>query len=371
MKRDAHYYALLAFCRACGFKKESAHTIAYASQFIDDARINLMYLNPENIEVDHDLVDQRSAFFNMATCHSYFRLETFNYEAMVNDTVAFHFVPGLKGENFTKKLRCREESPIIMDIIKEVLLEDDLIKLGMVLHVYVDTFSHQGFSGMVSKVNAIKNCEAYNKKPLGLFDRTLKILKQLTREKYEFLFDKVAPAYGHAQALDYPDLPYLVWTYEYDYSDEFNGAYKKIVIDNNDRYQRAFRGIQKLLGAYLEQHQHHRDKMLQFENIEILMNALVLEAHDKDRIKNWQRIFIEQGLFNVEDQGLLSYKDDLWLNEAFLNYNPKIFDNRVVEDVRLADNFASSKWYGFYKAAKWYKETFFKICAKYQLNIPN
>ena len=39
MKIDAHYYALLAFCRACGFDKESACTIAHASQFVDDAKI--------------------------------------------------------------------------------------------------------------------------------------------------------------------------------------------------------------------------------------------------------------------------------------------------------------------------------------------
>lgn len=371
MKRDAHYYALLAFCRACGFSKESAQVIAHASQFVDDAKINLIYLDPENFNVQYELVNQRPAFFNMATCHSYFRMETFNYEAMVNNTVAFHFVPGLKGENFTKRLRCMEESPIIMDILEEVLLEDDLIKLGMVLHIYVDTFSHQGFSGIVSKVNAIKNCEAQNKKSLGLLDRTLKILKQLTQDRYEIYFDKITPAYGHAQALDYPDLPYLEWTYEYDYSDEFNGSYKKIVIDNKDRYQRAFRGVQNLLETYLRQHQHYRDDIVEFKDREILMDALVYEAHDKDRIKNWQSVLVEQGLLNEEDQDILSYEDDRWLKEAFTNYDRKVFDNRVVENARLVNNFESSNWYGFYTAAKWYKEKFFTICGKYQLDIQN
>jgi hypothetical protein len=37
MKIDAHYYAVLGFCRACGFGKASAYDIAYASQFVDDA----------------------------------------------------------------------------------------------------------------------------------------------------------------------------------------------------------------------------------------------------------------------------------------------------------------------------------------------
>ncbi|HVJ48839.1 DUF6765 family protein [Desulfitobacterium sp.] len=371
MKRDAHYYAILAFCRTCGFSKKSAQIIAYASQLVDDAKINLIFFNPSNSIIEYDLVNNRPAFFNMATCHSYFRVKTFNYEAMVNNTVAFHFVPGCKGENFTKKLRCRAESPIIMAILKDVLLEDNLIKLGIVLHVYADTFSHQGFSGMLSKVNDIKNCEASNKKPLGLLDRTLKIFKQLGQEKYENYFDHIMPAYGHGQALDYPDLPYLVWSYEYDFSDEFNGSYKKVVIDNKDRYQGAFMGIRNYLETYLTNHQQYVDQKLKFKNFDTLRNALVLEAHDKNREKNWQRVLVEQGLVSKDDQDLLIYEDDQWLKEAFYNYDRKVFDNREVDGVQLADNFVTSNWYGFYLAVKWYKKKFFHYCEKYQLNIPN
>jgi len=42
LKKDAHFYAVLALSRACGFKKKSANDIAYASQFVDDAKINLI-----------------------------------------------------------------------------------------------------------------------------------------------------------------------------------------------------------------------------------------------------------------------------------------------------------------------------------------
>ena len=185
MNRDAHYYAILAFCRACGFKKNSAHVIAYASQFVDDAKINLIFFNRSSLIFEHDIVENRPALFNMATCHSYFRIKTFNYEAMVNNTCAFHFVPGCKGENFTKKLRCKEESPVILDLLNDVSLEDDLIKLGIVLHTYADTFSHQGFSGMLSKVNDIKNCKLRNKVYLGLLDRILHIFKQFSLMKHK------------------------------------------------------------------------------------------------------------------------------------------------------------------------------------------
>ena len=42
MEISSHYYALLALCRTCGINKEIAHKIAYASQFVDDAKINCL-----------------------------------------------------------------------------------------------------------------------------------------------------------------------------------------------------------------------------------------------------------------------------------------------------------------------------------------
>jgi len=371
MKRDAHYYAVLAFCRACGFKKNNAHTIAFASQFVDDAKINLILLDKSKKTIQHELIQNRPAFFNMATCHSYFRIKTFNYEAMVNNTTAFHFVPGCTGENFTKKLRCKEESPVILDILKDVILEDDLIKLGIALHAYADTFAHQGFSGMLSKVNDIKNCEAKNKVHLGLLESIPNILKQLSKEKFESYFDRIMPAYGHGQAMEFPDIPYLEWSYDYDYSDEFNGSYKKVVIDNKNRYRQAFNNIRWHLEDYLSKHTQYADRSFSFNNFDLLFEALVFEGSDKIREMNWKRILVDQGLFNREDQLLLNYDDNGWLKEAFSNYDRKVFDNRKVEGAQLADNFLNSNWYGFYLAVKWYKKKFFEYCSKYHLSIPN
>jgi len=109
--------------------------------------------------VDYDIMDGRPSFFNMATCHSYTRIKTFNYDAMIHNTSAFHFVPGCNGKNFVKKMRCKEGGPVITGVMGETLDQDDLVKLGVVLHAYADTFSHQGFSGLLSKVNDIDQVE--------------------------------------------------------------------------------------------------------------------------------------------------------------------------------------------------------------------
>ncbi len=371
MKRDAHYHATLAFCRACGFNKQSAHVIAYASQLVDDAKINLIFFKKAGIVLEHDNVKNRPAFFNMDTCHSYFRLNTFNYESMVNNTSAFHFVPGCKGQNFTKQLRCKEESPVILEILKDALLENDLIKLGIVLHAYVDTFSHQGFSGMLSKVNDIKNCEAKGKVHIGLLDRVLNVFRQLSQEKFEKYFDSITPAYGHCQALDFPDLPYLVWSYEYDCSDNFDGFFNTAEIDNKQRYKQAFDGVRKYLETYLKRHQQYFDCNLKFANFDLLLNTLLLEGKDRSREKNWQKVLISQGLFDKDDKDLLNYQEDKWLREAFRNFDRKVFNNRKVEGVILADNFLNSNWYRFYLSVKWYKKKFFELCSRHQLSIPN
>ena len=371
MKIDGHYYAILAFCRACGFKKDSAKVVAYASQFVDDAKINLMFFKEPGPIIEHDTIGNRPAFFNMATCHSYFRIETFNYEAMVNNTIAFHFVPGCKGATFTKKLRCQEESPVILDILNDVFLEDNLIKLGIVLHALADSYTHQGFSGMLSKVNDIKNCEAKDKVNLGLLYRILHIAKQFSQEKYEKYFDRLVPAYGHGQAMEFPDIPSLVWSYEYDYSDKFDGSYKIVEIDNKERFTRAFSSIRKHLESYLINYDQYFDSNLRFHNFDILMETLLSKGKDEKREENWRRLLIEQGLFNKEDLNSIIYDDSKWLKEAFSNFNQKVFDNRKVEGVQLADNFIDSNWYRFYLSVKWYKEKFFKYCNEYKLIIPN
>ncbi len=65
MKIDAHYYAVLAFARARGFDKQSACAIAYASQFVDDAKINHVVIEgsiPDGVR--YDTIDGKPSFFN-------------------------------------------------------------------------------------------------------------------------------------------------------------------------------------------------------------------------------------------------------------------------------------------------------------------
>ena len=75
------------------------------------------------------------------------------------------------------------------------------------------------------------------------------------------------------------------------------------------------------------------------------------------------------GLFEEGDSAL-SYDKDLWLKEAFRNYEKEEFNKRKVVGALLADNFATSNWYKYYLAVMWYKQRFFAICNQEELAIP-
>jgi hypothetical protein len=369
MKIDAHYYAVLGFCRVCGFDKESARTIAHASQFVDDAKINHMVIEgpiPEGIA--YDIIDGSPSFFNMATCHSYARIKTFNYDAMINNTSAFHFVPGCNGKSFVKKMRCKEAGPVITGVMGETLDQDDLVKLGMALHAYADTFSHQGFSGLLSKVNDIDRLEIRNGSGI-LADKYRKGLRWF-REVLSEWGDWVIPAYGHGQALLLPDHPYVTWLYLYDYSDEFSDTLKSSgIIDNKERYARAFKGILKHLTLYLMEHPSYQEQEADFDDLPALFKALLTRKRDNGRIRNWQKVLVAQGLFDEGDKDALAYDRERRLKEAFENFDRKRFDQRKVTGAVLRHNFAESNWYRYYLAVKWYKERVFHHCEQQSLEI--
>jgi hypothetical protein len=377
MKIDAHYYAVLAFSRACGFTKDIACQIAYASQFVDDAKINLMVLKKDpGADVEHLVFDDQHYLVNMATCHSYTRMKTFNYNAMIHNTCAFHFVPGCIGENFSEKLRCQEESEVIRNILDKAIEQPDPIKLGIVLHAFADTFSHQDFSGLLSKVNDIEQADAISDLPHDWLDIVHKIGRFFMRkDKLDELIDKGIPAYGHGQAAMYPDLPYLKWEYQHDPSSTFSMAPEgKTEIDNPQRFERAFQKIKMHLENFLNRHPQFKDPAVNFQKFGVLFDTLKEKKHTRDRIKNWKNLMVDNELFEKKELfekniDTYSYDENKWLKEAFANFDDERYHQRTVTDVELAPGFPNSNWYKYYLAVGWYKDEFFNNCSELGLDI--
>lgn len=370
MKIDAHYYAVLAYARAVGFKKEVALQIAYASQFVDDAKYNQIVLQDKPpVSVKCDRIGGKDAFFNMATCHDYFKIYTFNYHAMINNTSAFHFVPGCEGANFPKKLRCKRNSKVIQYIAERAIKEPDPVKLGMVLHPFADTFSHHGFSGLLSKVNDIKNLRRI---PVTFrdyfFNLFLWFLEPLKWWISHFM-DRITPAYGHAQAREYPDIPFLVWRYRYDYTDVFSYNYQDSgEIDNRQLYIRAFKQIKIYLEKFLIKHPQFKDPGFFYANFKEMEALLVARRIKCRRIYAWKK-FLRNRLF-INSDTCIHYDRKKWLNEAFQSYEKVPEDRRRLEKAVFNKDFDKSNWYRFYHAVKWYRNKFFEGCKDNGLDIP-
>ena len=150
-----HYYAAYAMARLAGLRPKAARTIATASQYVDDA-----------VEADIQHHENGNNLAPIVTAH---RLVELIENRDVNDQpfvwVPFHFFPGNKGpENkdqvFTEQLICRKDSPLINELIDQYLdLKDRpfaLELIGLIAHVYADTFSHAGFSGVSSRRNKVE-----------------------------------------------------------------------------------------------------------------------------------------------------------------------------------------------------------------------
>jgi hypothetical protein len=374
MKKDAHYYALLAMSRSVGIEKETAHKIAYASQFVDDAKVNKITLAADN---PSDLLSQLGdEIINAATCHSYSDLSTYNYSSMTANTSAFHFVPGCEGRNFPKKMRCKKESKIIKSIVEEAVNNADPIKLGITLHAYADTFSHQGFSGIASKVNDVEGVRENNQIYISNYQllkekRWKEIGTRITTFLSELIKDRVVPAYGHGQVYSYPDIPYLEWRYEYDATDNFSSQYQVSRVMNKERFIEAFKKIKDILQKFLENNDQYRDDSVVEVDYEEFYSILTARKVEEERIADWKDFMLTKGLLSSSDQNIIEYDHNIWLKEAFKDFINCDFERRIVNDVHLADDFLQSNWYKYYQGIQWYKQLFFKAAEKNGLSIPN
>jgi len=217
MQIDFHHAVTYVIARLSGFSHTRANKIAYSAQYVDDAtndgviRFNngAMY---NRISSAHKILDYR------------------NSKSLKNRQVwlPFHFLPGNDGlevghtprGRFHKRLVCMPGSPVAEEMLRVCIDDKDkpyaLHRLGITMHVYADTWAHQGFAGINHKVNEAGNIKSQDAKS----DTRL-------MEKLAGFFLSEAFPLGHGAVLGYPDLPYLVWSYK-------NGM-KKTVPRNNPK----------------------------------------------------------------------------------------------------------------------------------------
>ncbi|RMH37316.1 MAG: hypothetical protein D6690_02815 [Nitrospirae bacterium] len=215
MQIDFHHAVTYVIARLAGLSHPKANVVAYCAQYVDDAT------NGGTVKFDNGAMYHR-----ISSAHK--MLDYRNSKALKNRHVwlPFHFLPGNDGlpagkaprGGFHKRLVCRPNSSVAQDMVR-ACLEDKkkpygLYRLGVTMHVFADTWAHQGFAGINHKLNEAHDIESEDKQ----FDARF-------YEKIANFFISEAFPLGHGAVLSYPDRPYLKWSYT-------NGLGERIERDN-------------------------------------------------------------------------------------------------------------------------------------------
>lgn len=239
MQIDGHHAATYVAARIAGFSFPDAEKIAYAAQYVDDATNG-------GIVVFHD---SDYMYSRIASAH---KMVDYNNLVDVENHLAwipFHFLPGNGGlpageepEGGERgKLICRPDSHVARDMLraaaKDIGKPRGLHRLGIAMHVYADTFAHQGFVGALHHANQAKDVTSGNPKlDKQIRQETKRELLQAALGNVKALGQMLSKAVatiwyerrwpgdyfadflqrkpvGHAAADVYPDQPYLTWRY--------------------------------------------------------------------------------------------------------------------------------------------------------------
>ncbi|GBE00860.1 MAG TPA: hypothetical protein ENH28_07675 [Euryarchaeota archaeon] len=310
MQKDFHYDIVYALAREAGYKDKEAYIIAYASQYVDD-NTDREYIVSDSFGefyVDFPSKIGKSGEFYFPIITQAVDITSFKLSVQKYIYAPFHFIPGdnnaeIKGRS--NPLCTTKNCKNAKFLLKDALKEKDPYRIGVALHTYADTWSHERFSAFHENWNRVYK---YN------------------------IFKSFPPNIGHGEVFHKPDEISVEWVDE---------RFGKDKIDNRER---ALEASEKIFGFIKKGKAKWSDARDKFEQI--------MNAEDKNkRIKHISEMYPE-----IED-----YNSDKWINEA-LHFsrdaseisepdllNPQISKPRFVG---ISVKNKKSHWFRFQKAAK-------------------
>lgn len=323
MQRDFHYNVIRILAEKAGFLPEEAQIIAYSSQYVDDAiehkPIKLPLISsPYFHRIKGKILDPTCTAYNGMRY-----IESFKKSSQMKVFLSFHFLPpeqysGQKNFSYVTRHNSKFSKLLLKQIENNFKTNDDrtynLISLGIALHTYADTWAHEDFSGTHNHYdNNIAFVKFYNQGKWLTLSRTGKIKS------------KLVPSIGHAEAGNFPDLPYLVWKFM-----KIKG--QTFYIKNNlDIYIDAAYNIFNFLKTFT----NSSKKWETFSGKLIDCLSFVNDSLNK-RCDNYAAKFPEIGFY---------YNKNLWKNNL-------LFPNKYPQKTYEIKHYKpDSKWILFHKAA--------------------
>ncbi len=357
MQKDMHYYGTYAIARTAGLKPQEARVIAYSAQFVD----NSTHINSEMHEDGGMLYGIATAHHpkQVVKKHLYHKIkEAILYRKIGNTEqrriwVPFHFYPGNEGNTFSEKLICRKNSPIVNEMfdnhINHIKRKCPFILqlIGIASHVYMDTFSHYGFSGKSSRNNKVhsnsfrfktqekkhqKLLSDFNKKNKGEYitenwrnkSSLVSLFSSISKYKIPFLHELIqgsiggyiaeigSGALGHGAVATLPDRPYLEWEFSYENRDETSKR------NNPQTYLEGCANLHIKLKKFAELFYSEKTEYVNFSEIqEAIQKVLSVYGEECDRSEKWIEYMKTSQFFQFtnEDENFLQYKYEDWENQ--------------------------------------------------------
>lgn len=201
-----------------------------------------------------------------------------------------------------------------------------LERLGVTAHVYADTFSHYGFSGVSSRRNAVAKdsfryrgidpdlAEHLGSKAKSFLARFAAETKKLVNIK-SWVANTATLGLGHGAATTFPDLPYLAWGFDYAFPTRL-----KDDRDNHAVFLEACAALYELFAQAVAQRPDFGDGSARpFEDIRGRIAAILTTQGDSTmRAQAWQQAAAAGGLFR-QPEDIPAYQGDdwtRWLNAA-------------------------------------------------------
>ena len=219
-----------------------------------------------------------------------------------------------------------------------------LHRLGVTLHVFADTWAHQGFIGIVNNINKVENLISHE------HDRDY---ESIFKREYEKVYDIMRNGFvddflplGHGAALSCPDEPYLVWSYK-------NGLGDSVTINNiEDRYLEAIKEIYKTMKRYQAKDFSADVSDLPENNLKDILT--LLKETDSENAEKRHEVWlkrIQDNYFgfgsetvNYSPKGFNSWKYAALKTENEKDSNEQIF--------HFEEDFLQSDWKKFHDAVK-------------------
>jgi hypothetical protein len=328
MKIDFHFYLIYLLTDRCGFDREledgktESHIIAYASQYVDDNNGNQV-IGP----TAHEVVPMTGAEATPAgeMLSEIRQYQSFPWEVRIKETgnlfrpvmtqtvslksllpifqrylfVPFHFLPGdparipeIRGRRNPWSVTAGSNNASWL--LRDALESEDLYRIGVALHTFADTWSHQNFCGFRDDWNAVSG---------SIF----------------------VPDVGHAEVFERPDTLSETWT------DRRLG----LEIDNRERSREALKAIFQWLSKY-------RNPARPWDVVEGELEEFLQAKDMEERIARVQAL--HPGLEYEEDP------EKRWIYQA-LEYDT------VLNEVVGREGFFDSSWYRFQCAAQTHLKT--------------